>query len=250
MSVALREFLAQVNSIERIIDIRDNLVQFGLEPTGSLPPAALEFRQLVRQVGQLGLQPALDGSVLLLAAAFEQFVWDVMVAHATRLPRVYPRYVDLPDAVRSSNERMTGQALSRNRSRFEDYERQLFVENLNGCHAGVTPYTLNGEAIAINERNLTVSIFNELFSRLGVKDIWDVIGSAQRLENWSGPGGADVAVSRAKNVLNEIVENRNSVAHRVGTTSLGSQVIRSYAEFERALAQSLVEGLEDYTASL
>ena len=250
MRISLRDFLDQVNAIERIIDLRDELVQFGLEPPGGLTSTALGFRSLVRQIGQSGLQPSLDGSVLLLAAAFEQFISDVMVDYAATLPLVFPGYRDLPNAVRSSNERMTGEALSRRRSRFEEYERQRFVQNLRGCHSGVVPYVLNGEAIAINERNLTVTMFNELFTRLGIKDIWDVISSAQYLENWSGPGGPSIAVPRAKNLLNELTGNRNKVAHRVGATSLGPQIIRSYAEFERALAQSLVEGLENHLASL
>lgn len=208
------------------------------------------LHQSVRQIGLSGMQPSLDGSVLLIAAALEQFVSDLMIAFAASLPDRIPSYKNLPSSIRSANERLTGEALSRSRSRFSEYDLQRFVHNLRDCHAGATPYVLNGEAMALNDRNLSVGRLQELISRLGINDVWIVVASTQTLEGWSGAGGAKSAESRAKNQLRELIENRNQIAHRVGTTTPGPEAIRSYINFGRALAQSLVEGLEDYADSL
>ena len=251
MRVALRQFLNQVDSIERTIELRDNLVQFGLQPQSNLDPAAETLRQLVRQIGLGGMQKNLDGAVLLLAAALEQFVSDVMIAYASDLSDIVPQYADLPNAIRTWNERQTGEALSRRRrTGFTQYDRQRFVENLGKCQAGSVPYVLNGEAIALNDRNLTQNVLKDLFERLGVSDIWDVVGSTSSLNSWSGAGGSGAAISRAKNEINELIDNRNQIAHSVGSVTPGSEVIRSYVTFQRALAQSLVEGLEAYANSL
>lgn len=249
-SEALSRFLTQVNSIQKTIEIRDKLVQFGSQRPRGLSPTASELRHLVRQLGQSGMQPSLDGAVLLLAAAFEQFVWDVMVEYTADLPSIFPVYEDLPKSVRSANERLTGEALDRNRSRFTDYELQRFVENLRGCHAGSAPYLLNGEAIALNNRNLNARRLRELFSRLGVNDIWSVTGRTSTLKYWSGRGGAKVAISRAQSELGKLIQDRNQIAHRVGSIRVGSEGVRSYIIFERALANSLAKGLDDYAGSL
>ena len=251
MRVALRKFVNQVDSIERNIDIRDNLVHFGLQTQESPDTIVETLRLLVRQTGQAGMQPILDGSVLLLAAAFEQFVTDVMIAYAAGLPAIIPTYAELPRSIHSSNERQTGVALiGDGPNRFANYKLQQFVENLRRCQAGNTPYVLNGEAMALNDRNLRVNVLRDLFNRLGIQDIWTVIDASRFLNIYPGLSEPSAAVDRAKNELNEFITTRNQIAHSVGNTTIGPDSLRSHILFKRALSQSLVEGLEDHTRSL
>ena len=250
MRLALNDFRRRVRSIERTLDLRDSLVAFGQEPANSLSPSAAPLHKSILQLGLAGMQPSLDGSILLVAAAFEHFVSDVMIAYAADLPRIVPVYDDLPKAVRSANEQLTGAALNVNRSRFSKYELRRFVGNLRDCQSGAIPYVLNGEAIAFNSRNLKSGTLKDLISRLGVSDIWSAAAKTQSLLGWSGSGSSDVAQSQAINQLNELIESRNQIAHRVGVATLGPEVVRSYMTFEEALARSLVGGLEDHANSL
>ena len=250
MNVSLNGFLTQVRAIEQTLDLRDSMVVFGQDQASYLIPSAAMLRQSIRQIGLAGMQPSLDGSLLLIAAAFEQFVSDVIIEFTGAFPRIVPVYEDLPCAVRSANEQLTGAALSTNRSRFKEYELRRFIRNLRGCQSGVMPYVLNGEAIAFNSRNLSAGTLQNLISRVGVADIWSSVARTHHLISWSSSGSVSVAQSRAKNRLNELIEDRNQIAHRVGATTPGPEVVRSYIDFEEALARSLVEGLEDYAKSL
>lgn len=250
MRVTLDDFLAQVKSIERTLDLRDRLVYFGQQRPSNLNPSAIALRKLVRKTGQSGLQPTLDASVLLLTAAFEQFIADAMVAYTDNLPTIIPVYRNVPRAIRRANERYTGEALNQRRSRFEEYERRSFVENLRNCHAGIIPYVLNGKAIALNNRNMDSDNLEYLFNCLAVGNVWNLVSSTRSLQYWSGPGGARIAKALAKNRLNELISTRNDIAHRVGTANPGPQVVRNYIKFQRALARALVKGLENRAASL
>ena len=84
-----------------------------------------------------GMQPNLEGSVLLITAAFEQFVSDVIVEFAGNLPCIVPVYDDLPSGVRSSNERFTGEALLNRRKVFAEFDRRrlyvIFVIVMRAC---------------------------------------------------------------------------------------------------------------------
>ena len=131
MRIALKQFLVRIKSIERIIALRGSLVEFGRARPENLNPTATNLRRSVRRIGQSGMQPILDGCVLLLSATFEQFVLDVMVAFAGNLPDIIPAYSSLPNAIRSANEIQTGEALSDRRSRFSEYDLQSFVRNLS-----------------------------------------------------------------------------------------------------------------------
>ena len=250
MDAALSQFLVQVKSIEKTIHLRDLLVSFGQDAPKNLPKQARDLRQFVKEIGLLGMQPSLEGSILLLAAAFEQFVSEVITEFVANLPYVVPAYNDLPNAVRSANERLTGEALDRRRSRFSDYELRRFVDNLRNCQAGVEPYVLNGEAIALNERGLTPSNLRDLIRRLGLQDVWVTVASTGTLKYWSGRGGAKYTQSLATTQLRELIDTRNRIAHGLGGATVGPDVLRSYLRFERALARSLVKGLKVYASSL
>ncbi len=250
MRLALNQFLARVESIERIVALLGNLVEFGRLPSGTWDLVGANLHNSVRQIGQSGMQPVLDGCVLLLAAAFEQFVSDLMIAFTDDLPGIVPAYEDLPNAIRSHNEMQTGEALRNRGSRFTEYDLRRFVKNLWECHAGSRPYVLNGEAIALNDRNLSSGTLRDLISRLGMNDVWNAVASTATLQGWSGPGGPTIAGSRAQNQLNELIRNRNQVAHRVGGEALGPQAMLSFVRFKQALATSLVEALEDHSSNL
>ena len=250
MGQALNGFLERVDSIERTLDLRDQLITFGQGAPEGLPTEGAELHRLVRGVGQAGMQPSLDGAVLLLAAALEQLVSDVIIAYAANLPNVYSNYTDLPDAVRSANERLTGEALSFSSSRFADYDLRRFVGNLSICNSGDLPYVLNGEALALNNRNLTSGILRELTSRLGVGNVWELMGPTEVLKEWYGSESADAAQSHAQNQLKELIDTRNQIAHRVGSANPGPDVVRSFLLFAKVLARSLVESLQNHSDSL
>jgi hypothetical protein len=243
MRVALHRFLFQVESIENNIDLRDNLVNFGRETLGLAGPATAELHRMVRSIRESGLQPVLNGSILLLAAATEQFVKDLMIAYLARLPRIVPVYRDLPGDVRAANEQQTGEVLKDGHPEIGPSDVDRFVRNLGDCLAGVTPYTLNGEAIALNDRNLDARRLRLMMRRLGIDSIWGLIGNTRPLKEWSGQNRPNVAESRAQALLNEFVDNRNHIAHRVGNVEPGPDVVRAYISLWCALARSLVEGL-------
>ncbi len=252
MEQAHRQFLARAESIDQSIVLHDQLIAFGQVAPESVPKMGLQLHRLIRDGGQAVLQPVLNGSVLLLTAALEQFVTDIIVAFSDNLPNVVPKYEDLPERIRSYNERMTGQAIGDNRfrNRFEVYQLTRFVENLRNCQAGQIPYSLNGEALALHSSNLNPQMLSELTGRLGVEGIWDLMSSIEVLKVWSELENTQNVRTRARSQLEELIETRNHIAHRVGFANPGRDIVRSFAEFAKALAQSLVEVLTNHANSL
>lgn len=252
MQQALSEFQGRVVAIERTIDLRDALMTFGQVPRESLPPEGAKLHLLISEISERGLQPILNGSVLLLSAALEQFVSDVIVAFAEELPKIIVNYSDLPERIRNANERMTGEAISVGgfRNRFSDYVRHNFVDNLKNCQAGKVPYVLNGEALVLHSRNLNPDTLGELTGRLGIRDIWDRIGSTEVLKEWATLEDAEPGKSIARTRLEELIETRNQIAHGVGNANPGANIVRNFSRFETALVKSLVEVLTNYSGSL
>ena len=245
---ALIKFQDRVASIEQTIDVVDALLEFGQASPESVPSEGTRLHKVVGEIRQAGLQPVLNGSVLLLAAVLEQFVTDTIVEFSDNLPNVVPKYEDLPERIRSNNEQMTGQAIGdgRYRNRFEDYELPRLVENLRNCQAGEVPYVLNGEALALHNRNLNPDTMSQLMGRLGIRNLWDKIGSAEALRQWAIQENAVPSESIARTRLDELIQARNQIAHSAGNANPGSNVVRNFLRYETALAKSLVEVFADY----
>ena len=252
MQHALTEFLGRVVSIERTIDLIDALLEFGQASPESVPPEGSKLHQAVGEIRRAGLQPVLNGSVLLLAAALERFVTDIIIAFSDNLPTIVSKYEDLPERIRTNNERMTGQAIgdSRYRNRFEVYELPRLIENLRNCQTGEDSYVLNGEALALHNSNLNPETLRELTGRLGIRNVWDKIGSAEALQEWAAQEGVEPGKSIASTRLDEFIKARNQIAHGGGNTNPGSGVVRNFSRFELALAKSLVEVFTNYAGSL
>ena len=101
MQQALSEFQGRVVSIERTIDLLDALLEFGQALPESVPPEGAKLHHVVGEIRQAGLQPILNGSVLLLAAALEQFVTDIIAAFSGNLPNIVSKYENLPERILS-----------------------------------------------------------------------------------------------------------------------------------------------------
>ena len=252
MQQALSELLVRVESISQTIDLHDQLIAFGQAEPESVPAVGSELHRVVSEIGQSVLQPVLNGAVLLVAAAFEQFVTDTIVEFSEQLPNIVSKYEQLPERIRSNNERMTGQAIGDNRyrNRFEVYELPRFVENLRNCQIGISPYFLNGQALALHNSNLNSQTLSQLTSRLGVEGIWALLGSSEVLKEWLELDDPRDIQNSAMRSLDELIDTRNKIAHRVGVANPASNIVRRLVSFVKALAQALVAILNEYADSL
>ena len=252
MQEELSIFLARVESIQRNIGLYDQLITFGQLSAEDVPIAGIELHRIIRDTGQSGMQSSLNGSVLLLSAALEQFINDVILAFAQDIPNLVPDYKDLPKKLRDANEQMTGEALSigRYRRRFSDYQRQSFVENLSNCQNGTGGYMINGEVLALHHSNMGPETLGQLTGRLGIENVWRQIVSTDYLKEWAKRENVEPTQSHAQNQLKELIDTRNQIAHRVGVADPGPRVVRSFVDFERALARSLVAVLSNHADSL
>lgn len=244
MQTALETLFSRVKTIERNVKRNDLLIDFARSRPGAQNETALRLRRVTRREGTAGLQPNLDGSVLLICATFEQFVSDVVVAFCGRLPLQVPIYINLPLVIRRAHEIRTGEALAGRRGRFTDFERAVFVSNLDGCHRGQVPYTINGEALASTDRNLTSNQLRDLLQRLTVQQVWDKLSRVSALRNWSGRGWVRTR-SLAIDELNRFMEERNQLAHTAGFAVVSSGDVLSYVKFIRALGKAVVTILTD-----
>jgi hypothetical protein len=200
--------------------------------------------------GYLTVRRQLDcaGFIVVLYAAFEKFVEDLVWSH-TEIQSAAVAYHDLSDRLRKKHLEQSASLLAKGylgEGRYASLTPANAIANLHQCVSGGRPYKLNRHAVLYHESNLRPSIVNDIFSLTGVSAINELVRAAEPLVQWNlkvtavlGP----VPLSSIERRLEEIVELRNQTAHTgVGLGQvLGSAEMQEHIEFMRAYCRALYQ---------
>jgi len=204
--------------------------------------------------GYLTVRRQLDGAafIILLYAAFEKFVEDLVWSH-TELESAAAKYDDLSDQLRKKHLEQSASLLAKGRlgeGRYSDLTPVDAIANLHQCVSGVRPYKLNRHAVLYHENNLRPVIVQTIFSLTGVSSINELVRQSEPLVQWNlkatgAPTPGPVPLSSIERHLDEIVELRNQTAHSgVGLGQvLGSADMQEHLEFMRAYCRALYEAV-------
>lgn len=200
--------------------------------------------------GYLTIRRQLDSAafIVLLYAAFEKFVEDLVWSH-TELQSAVVRYDDLSEALRKKHMEQSANLLAKGRlgeGRYASLTPAAAIANLHQCVSGAQPYRLNQHAILYHENNLRPPIVTSLFSLTGVSGINELARQAGSLIEWNlkvHRSSEPVSLTTIEARLNDIVELRNQTAHTgLGAGQvLGTADMQDRLEFMRAYCASLYE---------
>jgi hypothetical protein len=240
--------------VRSIIDEMDREVQDLRALVGSIAPvnSALTGHAdpMVRQY--LTLRRRFDNAAFVTAlyACYEKFCESLVIAVAQSISGLKP-YNELPEELLGKHLKKSAEILMRGRlgeGRYTGLSEMDFVKNLFNCLSGVEPYQLNAAAVVAHEANLRYEELLKIFKTAGVDgsgvlyvtDMQQWYKKEQGLEqDFDLPDGVPLAAVKER--LDQLVENRNQIAHRgcspdnlLGASEMGEVIL-----FVEALARSL-----------
>jgi hypothetical protein len=123
----------------------------------------------------------------------------------------------------------------------------ILSENLSG-----QPLTrVNSKCLSITSENMRPDVLGDMFSRIGVKSVWEKIGQQLAVQQFFGVDMADRATLQAKNLLTEIMDKRNRIAHPSGEIAWpGNADLRRYIDYCDLLGTTLDTACGVWAASL
>jgi hypothetical protein len=238
MRSTLDEFLATIRDLDVYVQ--------SIEPVNSTLASVAD--PMIR--GYLTVRRQLDSAafIVLLYAAFEKFVEDLVWSH-TELLSATIKYDDLSDALRKKHVEQSASLLAKGRlgeGRYVGLTPAAAIANLHQCVSGARPYKLNQHAILYHENNLRPSTVHGLFLLTGVSGINDLAGRAEPMLKWNltKNGALDpVALTSIETRVNDIVELRNQAAHTglAAGQVLGAAEMREHLGFMAAYCSGLYE---------
>lgn len=196
----------------------------------------------------------LEGTlVLYIAGRFEEFVRSSIEDICDRLIMRHGSFTALPKAMQDSLIRQTATVMlePRKYGHAENGVRS-FVATLAANfanQAGVTQ-AVNSQCLSITDANMRAEVIADLFKRVGVKDIWKSLGTQALILALFQTVDAGAAEAAAKKLLNELMDDRNRVAHPSGSFDWpASEKVAHYVRFLKAIATALNSLIPVFEAS-
>ena len=243
----LDEFVKDVDRATQLLDLTRVFREFASQqeepssPAYDLWNAAKEVRTDL---------PIFSGSILLyLCGRFESFVKELVGAIVDDLVDKAASYDELPAMLRKVYLTRT-LAINENPRKYDHTPETASVlaselaDNLAGRGESSSSLRISATTITITESNMNPGTLEDLFKRVGISRSWDTLGKQLSLKRHLGEVTDDGCKRAAMARLEEIMKERNRVAHPTAATLTvfpDANIVKEIAEYLRVLAQVLVE---------
>lgn len=247
VEAAMKDFELDLARAERLLDLIIQFREFG--SSAATPDAAAQWdeaRELHSMTGPVRTDlPVFSGSILLyLVGRFEYFVaettevaTDILVASATT-------YDALPTSIRKHLRSKTLDVAREPRKyRFEDSQVNQLLDDLvqREKPGGSPPFNVNSKLISMTDNNMRADTLDEVLRRLGVEKVWDELGKQVDIKLYfGGITGDGQCKEAARRRLNDLIGERNDVAHPTGGTNFPSaEEVLDHVRFLLLLARGI-----------
>lgn len=255
------QLTSELKTVEKVLKInealRDLLTTHGTS-LGKIPPdppqSADDLGKIVHSVRNLTAEEPdkLDWQVYdhcaaltRIYAAYERFVSDLVAEYVQQLPKLYTKYIELPESVTKQHRRGIGHILLKigKKGPYKKLEEGIVVGQLASGLSGADDYKLLTEAFFIDRQNLRTGTLVKLFGILGFGNTRRYISTHPAVTNFIAgerPDGGS-----AEQELDEFVEYRNEAAHKKVENVLSTDAIAKIGHFISALCQALADMVEN-----
>lgn len=249
--IALIEFLNDLDHFSDILDLGEAFKAFA----GSVSPESIHGQEYIwQEANQLKnlapsvrvALPKVSGSTLLyLCGSFERFVRDLIADVIDDYISRVTGYKELSrDLVRAVLKNTVKIAQKPERYQYSDHELARLIKSLSDLllETPDVPVEINSEILTITDANMNPDVIVALFKQIEIKDLWRKIADKPLVYQLFYDKPHPDCHQRARSRLEEIMRQRNLIAHpNMSTAYPSSQQVLESIEYFRALADALSE---------
>lgn len=185
----------------------------------------------------------LSGAIVLyLGGRFEFFVRERFEAACDGIAEKCNQFSNLPKSMQENMVKMTAEVMLNPRkyghgpSGVESFVRNL-AANL-AATAGLCD--VNRRCLSITTENMRPDLVRDLFKRIGLDDIWKIIGEQAAVKAHFAITQSEQATAKTREYLNEIMDTRNAIAHPSANVQWPDiSKVKDYIDFFETIAPVL-----------
>ncbi|HDS1301042.1 MULTISPECIES: HEPN domain-containing protein [Stenotrophomonas maltophilia group] len=258
LDMVLAEFTSDVERVEHLLTLIRGFKDFG----GSVPPAVgegeppvwVEAAQLHQTAsGRRTDLPVLSGSLqLYLAGRFEYCIRQIVEAVADEICTRVEKYADLPKSLQAElRSRVLDVAKAPKKYGYDDLEAEALLESYVASRAITSPpVSISSQVLALTESNMRDRVLSDVLLRVGITEFWANVGKQAPVKLFLEKSTDPEATREAQSRLNNIMDERNQVAHPTGSTNFPDpgQVLKT-AKFLTLIARTCTDLAKIYLSS-
>lgn len=256
MEALKSKFVGELQDLESLIkfyDLESKLFDsFKESPKTKEENVILELSTCIKSFRISKLQFNYNSIIISLYGSFERFIEDILITYVDRINSLIKTYGKLPDSILKQHFSLSISLL--NKVEQPKYNGPLrkedIIKNLHTCLNTVNDYELNKDAFSQHSANFRLQVIDETFSQVGIKQISTKILKIKSFKEYiaSKLGVSEdrkLKVNESFQILNELAELRNFVAHGVSSSIIQNNILLDYLVFFRKYTSSLVEVLNN-----
>lgn len=176
-----------------------------------------------------------------LYAIYSTFVEDIATEYLRRLPGLYEKYEQLPDAVLKQHRVGFGQILLKlgETGPYRHLREGEIIAQFSHGLGGGQPYTLLTDAYFVDRQNYRPDALARLFGYLGVDNVSSAIAAHVKMKTFLSERIGDTATFDSE--LNEFIKRRNEAAHSQVEEVIGTAQFVTISDFVVVLCEILAE---------
>ena len=253
MEPILNEFISDLERVKGVLLLTDLIKQFSFTEKPNIDEALLKESYFTSahklynhgRGSHTGIA-ILPGTMLLyLAGRFENYVKTIFEELCSIIAIKCCTFQNLPRTMKESILKFTTEVIA-NPRKYGHAENGVatFIKHLNENINENSVSNINSQCLSITYENMRSDTLNDLFERIGAKNIWDSIGQQTSMKKYFITHDPNQAKSEAIKFLNELMNLRNKIAHPSGNFSWpNTDTVIKQIEYLDGLAK----GIHDYS---
>jgi len=257
LEIAYEDFVADIRRIEHLVEMIRSIKKFG---ASDIDRAEGEKSEVWEEANALLIQskerrtdlPIMTGSLLMyMAGRFEYFVRQLVEITAEEMASSVDSYQKLPDKFRNHLKSQTIEVLQ-NPRRYgcDDLIADGYLKDFSTLLDGSYDATkVSVSLLSITDANLKSRVLADIAKRLGIETVWKDIGKQALMKLALETASDGETTKEAQVKLDELMEERNSLAHPTGDMTFPSpEKLLEDAKFLSALGQAIRDLFRVYLA--
>jgi hypothetical protein len=217
--VILEDFKKDLDRLKKILKFMETVRSFTAIQSPDVPGD--EFAERSTSLHKLSKDCHADflilsgAIVLYLGGRFEYFVRERFEAACDDIAQKCAKFSNMPKSMQDSLIKLTAEVmLSPRKFGHGDRGVESFVKNLAANMSAENGLDdINRKCLSITTDNMRPDLVRDLFKRIGLEDIWKLVGEQAAVKAHFAIAQSDGATAKTKEYLNQIMDIRNQIAH-------------------------------------
>lgn len=254
-----QDFCKDIEHLRAVLNLADSIKNFSAqnnEPKIEIPDNKfLELAEVVHSKSReanFGMVFIPGTIVLYLGGRFEYFIKTLFEELSMTIAIKCKKFEYLPKEYKENLISLTSEVI-KSPAKYNHGENgvKTFITNLSNNVNGIEITDINTKCLSITSENMRPPILNDLFNRIGAKDIWVKLGHQAKLQAFFETADASKAQKDASKFLNDFMDIRNKVAHPSGSFQWpDTKTVMKHIDYFEVLGKQISDLASVYETSL